>query len=142
MAFMTNQWLKETQRKSRHLPVRGSISVIKNSTTWGRNNEIVHSIKFRQRFYRYECPVCEKAKSTSEFLGDLDEIYCDSCESNQQNWKNRKNINYDLTQLLYLSKSEAEDVVKKIVKIVYFDATSDKKMELIKLLAVDSPEEG
>ena len=47
----------------------------------------------------------------------------------------------DMYQRIYITKDEAENIVKDIIKNLYCKATSAKKMELIKLLAVDSPEE-
>jgi len=44
MAFMTNQWLKEAVRRSRHLQVFGCIKVSSGSGSWIKNNNLQHVI--------------------------------------------------------------------------------------------------
>ena len=142
MAYMTNQWLTVVGRRARHNPVMGNITVFSESgSSWSKKKGITHSINFTRLYYRHECQNCGNVKNTTELLEAKKDLYCDSCKSKKRNWKNVRMVNHNSQQYIYLTKDEAENIVKDIIKNLYCKATSAKKMELIKLLAVDSPEE-
>ena len=143
MAYMTNQWLQVVRRRrAGHYPLMGSVKVLSElKSSWSKSKGITHSINFKRKYYRHECQKCGHVKNTTERLEAKKDLYCDSCKSKQRNWKYARIVNQNTQQYIYLTKDEAENIVKDIIKNLYCKATSAKKMELIKLLAVDSPEE-
>ena len=143
MAYMTKNWLQVVRgRRAGHYPVMGNIEVHSESgSAWSKSNKITQSIRFKRTYYRYECQNCGCVQNTTELLEAKKYLYCDSCKSKQRNWKYARIVNHNTQQYIYLTKDEAENIVKDIIKNLYCKATSAKKMELIKLLAVDSPEE-
>jgi DNA-directed RNA polymerase subunit RPC12/RpoP len=148
MAFITNQWLKDSFTGRGHYPIPVKISSDKKGSSWNKKNNVVIELRFdKENLTNYKCEKCGVTTTQKGFT--YNPPICSHC-GKQTTLNERKDVEkYEEFQQVYLTQEDAGNIIKDLFLVSSIESSRDFlrdvipgisdefKFELIKLLLND-----